>query len=179
MVDPLQAARQEMEQKQRQQQGQPRPVQNGGQTGGPSGRPAMPTQSSQSARDQISLDNDDMIELAEEPIAGKTAGGSVAGGSVAGASSSGVPARKIIAFGNDQKTLNENWKRQPVKGSSGSCRVKSFHGKYSDEGLRYLDHAINTYLDEHPEIEVKFVTSTVMVFEGKIREPALVLNCWF
>jgi hypothetical protein len=38
---------------------------------------------------------------------------------------------------------------------------------------------INEWLDDHPEIEVKFVTQTVHVFEGKIREPALVMNVWY
>ena len=57
--------------------------------------------------------------------------------------------------------------------------MKSFHGKYSDQGLQYLDDAVNEWLDAHPDVEVKFVTSTVGVFEGKIREPALVLNLWY
>jgi hypothetical protein len=57
--------------------------------------------------------------------------------------------------------------------------VKTFHGKYSDQGMEHLDDVINEWLDNHPEVEVKFVTSTVNVFEGKIREPALVLNLWY
>ena len=35
------------------------------------------------------------------------------------------------------------------------------------------------WLDAHPEVEVKFVTSTVGIFEGKMREPALILNLWY
>jgi hypothetical protein len=37
-----------------------------------------------------------------------------------------------------------------------------------------MDNQINEWLDANPEVEVKFVTSTVGVFEGKMREPALV-----
>jgi len=92
----------------------------------------------------------------------------------------GPPApKKIIAFGADGHKHQQEWKRQLIKNGTGACRVRSFHGKYSEQGLEYLDNAINEWLDNHPEIEVKFVTSTVMTFEGKIREPALVLNVWY
>src|SRR5688500_15932812 len=87
--------------------------------------------------------------------------------------------KKIVALGGDAHRVHHDWKRQPVKTGTGACRVRSFHGKYSEQGLEYLDNAINEWLDGHPEVEVKFVTSTVMTFEGKIREPALVLNVWY
>jgi hypothetical protein len=87
--------------------------------------------------------------------------------------------RKIVAVGEAGRHIDEHLKRPTTKTGTGATRVKSFHGKYSDEGLRYLDHAINVWLDDHPDFEVKFVTSTVMTFEGKIREPALVLNVWY
>jgi hypothetical protein len=45
--------------------------------------------------------------------------------------------------------------------------------------LEYLDNAVNEWLDANPDVEVKFVTPTVMTFEGKIREAALVLNIWY
>ncbi len=89
------------------------------------------------------------------------------------------PVKKIKAFGVDEHRAHHEWKRQVVKTGTGACRVRSFHGKYSEQGLEYLDNAINEWLDNHPEIEVKFVTSTVMTFEGKVREPALVLNVWY
>ena len=87
--------------------------------------------------------------------------------------------KKIVALGADAHRAHHDWKRVPVKTGTGACRVRSFHGKYSEQGLEYLDNAINEWLDGHPEVEVKFVTSTVMTFEGKIREPALVLNVWY
>jgi hypothetical protein len=89
------------------------------------------------------------------------------------------PPKKIIAFGADAHRAQHQWKRQVTKTGTGACRVRSFHGKYSEQGLEYLDNAINEWLDNHPEGEVKFVTSTVMTFEGKVREPALVLNVWY
>lgn len=87
--------------------------------------------------------------------------------------------KKIMAFGGDAHVRRANYKRVPSISGHGACRVRSFHGKYSEQGLEYLDNAINEWLDASPEVEVKFVTSTVMTFEGKIREPALVLNLWY
>jgi hypothetical protein len=69
--------------------------------------------------------------------------------------------------------------RKTTATGHGACRVRSFHSRLSDEGVAYMDDKINDWLDHHPEIEVKFVTSTVGTFEGKIREPALVLNVWY
>ena len=86
---------------------------------------------------------------------------------------------KIRALGPETTRKEHNWKRTPVTSGTGACRVKSFHGKYSDQGMEHLDDVINEWLDAHPEVEVKFVTSTVNTFEGKIREPALVLNVWY
>jgi len=89
-------------------------------------------------------------------------------------------AKKIKQLGDaGLHKKHHDWKRKVVTNGFGAIRMKSFHGKYSDSGLQYLDDAVNEWLDANPEIEVKFVTPTVGVFEGKIREPALVLNLWY
>jgi hypothetical protein len=92
---------------------------------------------------------------------------------------SSTPAPSKIKFGPDVGHKKHEWKRQPIVTGTGACRVKSFHAKYSEQGVEHLDDMINEWLDNHPEIEVKFVTQTVHVFEGKIREPALVMNVWY
>lgn len=115
--------------------------------------------------DKVRLD-EDAISLVEDDEIG-------------GSSMSDTAARKITYNSGETVSHIEHFKRQTTKTGTGACRVRSFHGKYSDEGLKYLDNAINRWLDDHPDIEVKFVTSTVMTFEGKIREPALVLNVWY
>lgn len=96
-----------------------------------------------------------------------------------GASPIAPAPKKIQALGGDMHHKKHDWKRQPIKTGSGAIRVKSFHGKYSEQGLEYLDNAINEWLDANPDVEVKFVTPTVMTFDGKIKEPALVLNLWY
>lgn len=88
-------------------------------------------------------------------------------------------AKKIKQIGAQWQHKQHEWKRTPHATGRGAIRVRSFHGKYSDQGLEHLDDMINEWIDEHPEVEIKFVTSTVGVFEGKIREPALVLNLWY
>jgi hypothetical protein len=87
--------------------------------------------------------------------------------------------KTIKAFGITGAAKAREFKRKAITSGTGACRVKTFHGKLSDQGMQYLDDAINDWLDNHPEVEVKFVTSSVGTFEGKIREPALVLNVWY
>ena len=114
---------------------------------------------------------DDPIELVEEL-------GAPAATQQTARAADAAPVSKI-RFGPELGHKKHDWKRATHVGGTGACRVKSFHGKYSDQGLEYMDDQINEWLDAHPDIEVKFVTSTVGVFEGKIREPALVLNLWY
>jgi hypothetical protein len=45
--------------------------------------------------------------------------------------------------------------------------------------MEFLDDTINVWLDAHPDIEVKFVTSTVGMYEGKFKDLALILNVWY
>jgi hypothetical protein len=72
-----------------------------------------------------------------------------------------------------------DWKRTPHTEQIGAVRMRSFHGRLSDNGLEYLDDSVNKWLDAHPEVEVKFVTSTVGLYDGKIKELALILNVWY
>ena len=81
-----------------------------------------------------------------------------------------------VTFGNENLIRSHQWKRKPHLGGQGACRVKTFHGKCSDQGLEYLDDAINVFLDEHPEIEVKFVQSNIGMFDGKFKDFALIVN---
>ncbi len=87
---------------------------------------------------------------------------------------------RIKAFGvAEMAHRSGNWKRQTSVNSTGAVRVRTFHGRLSDQGLEYLDNAINEWMDNTPNIEIKFVTSTVGLYDGKIKEPALILNIWY
>ncbi len=89
-----------------------------------------------------------------------------------------APPSKIV-FGPDVVHRKHDWKRKTTTTGTGAVRVKSFHGKLSDQGVEYLDDSINEWLDANPDVEVKFVTSTVGMFEGKVKDLALILNLWY
>ena len=42
-----------------------------------------------------------------------------------------------------------------------------------------MDDKINEWIDMHPEVEIKHVSTTIGVFEGKIRDQALIVNIWY
>lgn len=87
---------------------------------------------------------------------------------------------KIRAFGADMGGHKKHQYTRALKpGGAGVCRVRTFHAKLSDQGLEYLDDAINGWLDQHPEIDVKFVTSNVGLFDGKFKDLALIMNVWY
>ena len=84
-----------------------------------------------------------------------------------------------IKFGADIGVKKHAWKRQLKQGGMSATRVRTFHGKLSDQGLEYIDEAINVWLDDHPEIDVKFVTTNVGMFDGKFKDLALIVNVWY
>jgi hypothetical protein len=102
------------------------------------------------------------------------------GAPVAPGAAQPAQASKIRAFSvAASHQHNINYKRKTNVTGSGICRMRTFHGRLSDEGLAFMDDKINEWLDANPDIEVKFVTSTIGMYDGKIKEPALVMNVWY
>jgi hypothetical protein len=87
--------------------------------------------------------------------------------------------KRLRSFGWEGLQKEHQWKRFPVKTGQGPARVKSFHCKLSDQGLEYMDNAICEWLDANPEIDVKFVNSTIGLFDGKFKDLAMILNVWY
>jgi hypothetical protein len=88
--------------------------------------------------------------------------------------------KKIKAFGADANTVKQTkWTRQSAAHDGAPVRVKTFHCKLSDQGTEYLDEAINHFIDEHPDVHVKFVTTNVGMFDGKFKDFALIVNLWY
>ena len=90
-----------------------------------------------------------------------------------------TPHQSKIVFGPDIVHRKHDWKRKCQATGAGAIRVKTFHGKLSDQGMEFMDDSINVWLDANPDIEVKFVTSTVGMYEGKFKDLALILNVWY
>jgi hypothetical protein len=91
---------------------------------------------------------------------------------------SAAPVSKIH-FGPDTAVRNHKWQRQPTSTGHGAVRVRTFHAKLSDQGLEYLDDAINHWLDAHPEVDIKHITTTTGMFDGKFKDLALIVNVWY
>jgi hypothetical protein len=87
--------------------------------------------------------------------------------------------KKIKAFGGVEGPRATKWKRDPLSHDKAPMRVRTFHAKLSDQGLEYLDDAINHFIDDHPEVHVKFVTTNVGMFDGKFKDFALIVNVWY
>ena len=88
---------------------------------------------------------------------------------------------KIKAFENKLagSRHEDKWNRTPNVTGHGAIHVKSFHCKLSDDSLGYLDQQVNEWLDAHPQYEVKFVTTSIGEWSGKLgKEPHIVVQVW-
>ncbi len=73
----------------------------------------------------------------------------------------------------------DQWSRTPNSPGTGAIHVKTFHAKLNEDSMGYLDQQINEWLDAHPQYEVKFVTTSVGAWAGKLgTEQHLVLQVW-
>jgi hypothetical protein len=95
------------------------------------------------------------------------------------ATSAAPAAPSKIKFDADLAHRTHQWKRTLSQQGTGACRVRTFHGKLSDQGCEFVDDAINVWLDAHPDINVKFVTTNVGLFDGKFKDIALVVSVWY
>jgi len=93
-----------------------------------------------------------------------------------------VPAApKIQAFEQKLggKKHEETWNRTPNATGTGAIHVKTFHCKMNDDAIAFMDQQVNEWLDAHPQYEVKFVTSNVGEWTGKLgKESHLVVSVW-
>lgn len=90
---------------------------------------------------------------------------------------SGEAVSKIQMFG-ERKAHEDHWQRKPNVTGKGAIHVKTFVAKLRYDAIEHLDEQVNQWLDNHPEYEVKFVTTTVGELRGKLLEPALFMNVW-
>lgn len=88
-----------------------------------------------------------------------------------------APGKEIRSF-DTRKRQTDRWARQPNKDGSGASHVKTFVTKLRLDAIEHLDSQINEWLDTHPELEVKFATSTIGALIGKTTEPAMFVTVW-
>jgi len=88
-----------------------------------------------------------------------------------------VTAKKIRSF-DQHRRQQENWKRSTNVTGQGATHMRTFISKLRLDAIEHLDEQINQWLDQHPDYEVKFVTTTVGTLIGKLKEEALFMNVW-
>ena len=83
-------------------------------------------------------------------------------------------------LGQRSQKDEDGFKRKLTPGAGGATRCRIFHAKLTDGALSFMGDTINDWLDEHPDIAIKHVTSTIGIFEGKVHaEPNLILSLFY
>ena len=71
------------------------------------------------------------------------------------------------------------WRRELDNTGHCAIRVKTFFCRLRDEAMATIDEEINAFFDQHPEAEIKKVTTTVgEMVNYKTIEPCLIVNVW-
>lgn len=60
-----------------------------------------------------------------------------------------------------------------------ATRCRTFHCKLSEGAIEFLNMQINEWLDKNEDIVVKFARSDIGMFEGKHKEPNLILTLFY
>ena len=154
----------------------------------PRGVPLIPGRPAPADEEPIALEGDDepiSLEEAARPVAPappRLPAAGPSGGAAPAASQAGMisPASKIKFYAGGDKHTYTKFKREPHSSIMGATRVRSFHGRLSDDGLAYTDDKINEWLDNHPEVEIKHVNCLVGPLEGKVTgEQGLIVVIWY
>ena len=88
---------------------------------------------------------------------------------------------QIRAFGAGARAsarelrAEEGLKRALNVTGKGATRARTFHSKLNDAALALMDKAINEWVDESG-VEIKCVSSSIGIFEGKKPEPHVILT---
>jgi hypothetical protein len=83
----------------------------------------------------------------------------------------------FAALGSVYDDSKYNRKANPTSPTAMRCRT--FHSKLSAGALAYMNDQINTWVDGDAHICLKFATSTIGVFEGKSKDPQLILTVFY
>ena len=88
---------------------------------------------------------------------------------------------RIRTFESESKLggAETQFKRPITKTGRGATRMRTFHTKLADAAIKFLDSQINDWLDDNPDIEVKFSNTTVGIVEGKRAEHHMIITVWY
>lgn len=100
------------------------------------------------------------------------------GGGSGGDHAPGEMKPKIMHTQATQIAKKTEWRRKPNADGKGCTHVKSFHCRLNGESVEIMDQQINEWLEAHPELEVKLVSTSIGEWQGKIKEPNLIVQVW-
>ena len=111
-------------------------------------------------------------DLVEEPISLVADGDLTSGGS-----------GMIRSFSRDSTLSGQHQEGHLKRAVTGPAdpptRCRTFHGKLTPAAIAHMDGQINDWLDAHPNIYIKHVTSSVGPFEAKHVEQHLILTVFY
>ncbi len=70
-------------------------------------------------------------------------------------------------------------KRSLVGEGTSATRCRTFHAKLNDGAVAFLNKHVNDWADEHPDVFIKFATSTIGVWEAKKADPHLIVTVFY
>ncbi len=70
-------------------------------------------------------------------------------------------------------------KRPLIKGKPIATRCRTFHAKLNDGAVGFMDKHINDWADDNPDIEIKFASSTIGVWEAKKADAHLIVTVFY
>lgn len=85
--------------------------------------------------------------------------------------------KKITSLATKQRH-EDKWSRTPNATGQGAIHIKTFVSKLRLDAIEHMDQQVNEWLDDHPEYEVKLVSTSVGVLTGKMKEDALFMSVW-
>lgn len=71
------------------------------------------------------------------------------------------------------------YRRPLAQDSPAASRCRTFHCRLSEGAIEFLNNQINEWLDQNDDISVKFVSSTIGLFEGKHTEQNLIMTLFY
>jgi hypothetical protein len=93
--------------------------------------------------------------------------------------SSRIHAVSAATLGHAGAWDESRFKRKCQRDGGGAIRCRTFHCRLSEGAVEFMTGQINEWLDNNPDIVVKFSNSVIGQFEGKHTEPNLILTVFY
>ena len=89
---------------------------------------------------------------------------------------------QIHGFSGAEMTVRlaeRQYRRPLLQDSPLATRCETFHCKLTDVSLHHLNEQVNQWVDDHPDVQIKFALSNIGVVEGKHADPHLIVTIFY